>query len=106
MIAAAVAEFQLECFGAAGEAEELVAEADAEDWLLAEEAADRADGVFERFGIAGTVGEEAALGVVAQDFFGGGGAGQNRYAATKVDKVAGDVPLHAVVEGDYVGAGG
>ena len=105
MIRAAVAELQLEGFRAAGEAEELVAEADAEDGLLAEQAADGADGVFERFGVAGAVGEEDAVGVLGENFFGGGGAGQDRDAAAQVDQVAGDVPLHAVVEGDDVGAG-
>ena len=103
MIRAAMAELELERLRAAGQAEQLVAEADAEDRLLAEQAADRADRVVERLGVAGAVREEDAVGLVREHFFGGGGAGQDRHAAAQVDQVARDVPLHAVVEGDDVG---
>ena len=48
VIRAAVAELQLERLRAAGQAEQLVAQADAEDRLLAQQAANRADRVLER----------------------------------------------------------
>ena len=40
-----------------------MAQADAEDGLLAQQAADRVDGVIQRLGIAGPVGEEHAVGL-------------------------------------------
>src|SRR5258705_7540191 len=100
MIRAAVAELKLECLRAAGEAEQLVAQADSKDWLLAEQATDRGDCVFERLGVAGAVGEEYAIGFLRENFFRRGRAWENSHTATQVDQVPGNVPLHAVVERD------
>ncbi len=82
MIRAAVAELELERLRAAGQAEQLMAQADAEDRLLAQQAADRVDRVFERLRIAGAVGEEHAVGLLGQHLLGRRRAGQNRHAAT------------------------
>ena len=65
LIRAAMAELELERLRAAGQAEQLVAQADAEDRLLAQQAADRADRVVERLRIAGAVREEHAVRVDA-----------------------------------------
>src|SRR5580658_4025825 len=58
MIAAVVAELELVGFAAESEADELVAETDAEDGRAAGEFADAFLGVDNRLGIAGAVGEE------------------------------------------------
>src|ERR1035438_803333 len=63
MVSAAMSEFQFVGFAAEGEAEQLVAEADAEDGLLADEFADVADLGDERLGIARSIGEGEAVGV-------------------------------------------
>src|SRR5438067_7673071 len=61
MIAAAMPEFQFVRAAAEGEAEELVAEADAEDRDLADEIANIFLRVRDRLGIAGTVREKHAV---------------------------------------------
>ena len=104
MIGAAVAEFELVGLAAEGEAEELVAEADAEDGLLADELADVGDLGDEGLGIAGAVGEEDAVGVEGEDVFGGGERGDDGDAAAGVHEAAEDVVLDAVIVGDDVEA--
>ena len=67
VVAAVVAEGQLVGARRRGaEAEELVAEADAEDRHLAEQRADGVDGVGDGRGVAGAVGEEDAVGLAGQ----------------------------------------
>ena len=51
----------------AGQGQQLMPQADAEDRLLAQQVADRLLGVAERLGIAGAVGEEHAVGLQCQD---------------------------------------
>ena len=80
-----------------------MAQADAEDRLLAQEAANGGDCIFQWLGVAGAVREEHAVGLLCEHFVGRRGAGHNRHAATLVDQVARDVPLHAEVEGDHYG---
>ena len=63
LIRAAMAELQLVRLAAERQAEQLMAETDAEDRLLAEQAANRVDRVVERLGIAGAVREEHAVGL-------------------------------------------
>ena len=70
MVGAAVAEGQLEGLEADRAAEQLVAEADAEDGLAADQLADGVDDVVERRGVAGAVGEEDDVGVLGQDLLG------------------------------------
>jgi hypothetical protein len=57
-----VAELELVGGHAEGQREQLVAEADAEDRHLAEQAADRLDRVVDGRRVAGAVGEEDAVG--------------------------------------------
>ena len=64
LIGAAVAELELKCLRAAGEAEQLMAESDSENGNLAQYAANAVLGVVERLGIAGAVAEENPVGLV------------------------------------------
>ena len=73
LVAAAVAELQLEGRAAEGVGEDLVAEADAEDRELADESRDFLVDVAEGGGIAGAVGEEDAVRIFRQHLGGGGG---------------------------------
>ena len=66
LIGAAMAELELERLGAAGQRQQLMAQADAEDRRLAEQAADRLDGVVQRLGVAGAVGKKHAVGLAAR----------------------------------------
>ena len=104
MVGAAVAEFQFVGFAAEGEAENLVAEADAEDRRLADEAADVVDLGVQRLGVAGAVREEDAVGFEREDVFGGGERGHDRDVAAGVDEAAQDVLLDAEIVGDHVEA--
>ena len=66
VVGAAVAEGELEGLEPDRPAEELVAEADADDRLLADDAADVVDDVVERRRVAGAVGEEDEVGVARE----------------------------------------
>ena len=87
MVGAAVAEGELVGLEADRAAEQLVAEADAEDGLLADQLADGVDDVVEGGGVAGAVGEEDDVGVLGEDLLGGcwcraaGSAGSRARAA-------------------------
>jgi len=54
-----------------GPAQQLVAQADAEDGDLVQHGFDGLDGIVENGGVAGTVGDEQAVGVVSENLFGG-----------------------------------
>ena len=81
-----------------------MAEADAEQrHLLVEHALDRGHAVARRRrGIARAVGQEHAVGLVAQDILGRGGRRNDRDLAAGVGEAAQDVALGAVVHGDHV----
>ncbi len=68
MVGAVVAERQLVGLQADRAAEQLMAEADAVDGLLADELFDGGDDVVERGRVAGAVGEEDRVGVVCEQF--------------------------------------
>src|SRR5580658_4424264 len=61
MVRAVVSEFQFESAPAKSQAAELMSQADAEDRDASEQFLNISDGVGNRFGIAGTVGEENAM---------------------------------------------
>src|SRR5439155_10241980 len=90
LVAAAVAEFQFKSFSADGAAEELVAEADAEDGDFAEDALEWSDGVVEGGGVAGAVGDEEAVGAMVHDFFGGDVGREDGYFDAALAEVAED----------------
>ena len=102
LVGAAVAKRELEGLGPAGEGEQLVAEADAKHRHLPDESFDGFDTVAEHLGIAGAVGEKHAVGLVGEHLGGGRAAGQHGHVAAHAREVAGDVPLHAVIEGDHL----
>ena len=77
-----------------------MAEADPEHRHLANQAADGLHAAGEHLRIAGSVGEEDAVGAVGEDLGRGDPAGEDRHPATTGDQMPGDVPLHPVVEGD------
>ena len=89
MVGAAMSEFELVGLAAAGQAHELVAEADAEDGRAADELADVRDLGFERLGIAGAVGEENSVGIEREYVFGGGEGGDDGDAASGVRRGGG-----------------
>ena len=79
---------------AAGEAQQLVAEADAERrHVRVHERADRLDGVVARLRIARTVRQEHAIGLERQHFFGRGLRRHHGHAAAAVGEHAQDVAL-------------
>ena len=113
VIGAAVAELELEGLAAEGLAQELVAQADAEDRDPASSAAVRIrrpqgsrSASSQGAGVARAVGEEDAVGLVVEDRLGRHGAGDDRHPAADLDQVAEDVPLHAEVERHDVRATG
>ena len=87
-------------------AEQLVAEADAEQRLAGvEQLADHRRGVFGgRGGIAGAVGEEDAVGLERHHLVEGGGGGDDGDLRAGLDEVAEDVALRPVIDRDDVGA--
>ena len=99
-----MAALHLARLAAQGERQDLVAEADAEQWhLLVEHALDRRHAVAgRRRRIARAVGQEHAVGLVAQDVLGRGGGRHDRDLAAGVGEAAQDVALGAVVDGDHV----
>ena len=97
-----MAELQLEGLRAQRQAEQLMAQADAEDRLLADQVADGVDGVVQGGRVAGAVGQEDAVGVVRQHLLGRRRAGHDRHLAADLHQAAQDVPLHAEIEGDDV----
>ena len=105
LVAAAVAEFEFVSGSAHGEAEELMAEADAKDGFLADEFFEGGLDVGDGFGIARAVGDEDAGGFVGEDFLGSGGGGDDGDLAAGLDEVAEDVALEAAINGDDVASG-
>lgn len=107
-VVGAVAVFEFDGAGAAGEGEELVAEADAHDGDLGgfHEALEVVDGILTVGGVAGPVGDEDAVEVVG-DFVDGVVVGEASDACAAADQGAEDVFFDAAVDnGDVGGAAG
>ena len=105
VVGAVVAELHLDGARAAREAEQLVAEADAEHRHVGlEELADRLDRVVAGLRIAGAVGEEHAVGLQRQHLVGRRLRRHHGHAAAVVGEQAQDVALDAEVVGDHVQA--
>ena len=104
LVGAAMAALHLARLAAQRQRQDLVAEADAEQrHLLVEHALDRGHAVAcRRRRIARAVGQEHAVGLVAQDVLGRGGGRNDRDLAAGVGEAAQDVALGAVVDGDHV----
>src|SRR5947209_7696852 len=104
LIAAAMAEFKFVGCGANRAAEELVAEANAENGDLAERTLDGGDGVVEDGGVAGAIADEEAVGAMLEYFGGCRIWRKDRDAHAALREMAEDVVLRAAVEGDDVQA--
>ena len=102
MIGAAMAELQLVGLAAQREAQDLMAQADAEDRDFADQFADLRGLVVERLGIAGAVREKHAVGLQRQHIFGGGAGRDHRNPAAGMHQAAQDVALDAEIVGDHV----
>ena len=91
VVGAAVAEGQLVGLEADRAAEQLVAEADAEDRASCRRCSrTRVDDVVERGRVAGAVGEEDDVGVLGEDLLGGAGAGQQGQLGAVLAQLADD----------------
>ena len=96
-----MAELELEGLAAERLAEELVAEADAEDGNAGvHERLHLAHDVVERGGVAGAVAQEDAGGLVLERVGGAGGCGDDLHFETGLPQVARDVVFHPEVERD------
>ncbi len=104
MVGAAVAEGQLEGLQADRPAEQLVAEADADDGPLADQLAHGVDDVVERRGVAGPVGEEDEVRIAREHLVGRGRARKQRQPAIPLAELPNDRELDPGVDADHVGA--
>ena len=99
VVAAVVPERQLDRAAADRQTEQLVPEADPEDRHLAEQAADRVDGVRHGRRVAGSVRQEHPVGLAGEDV-GRRRRGRNDLDPGEAGEVAQDRALDAVVVGD------
>lgn len=70
LVGATMSKLQLESLAAEGLTQKLMAEANPEDWLLADELPNGLDRVIERLGIAWAVRKEDAVWLASEDFIG------------------------------------
>src|SRR6266849_11131246 len=99
MVGAVVAELELVGAAPEGQAQDLVAEADAEDRQLADELAHRFHEVRHGFGIAGAIGEKEPVGLSLEDGRGRSARGHHLALAAERGKLAQDVSLDPRVIG-------
>jgi hypothetical protein len=105
LVPTAMAELELEGLRPAGQAEDLVAEADAEDGdARHHDPPGRLDGVGAGLGVAGAVGEEDSIGLQGQHIFCRSSRRDDGNIAALSAQLAQDVVLDAEVVGDDVEA--
>ena len=102
MVAATVAELHLIGFGAEGQGDHLVAQADAEDGQLAMELPDQVNDRHHILRVARAVGQEQPVRGEGQDGFGGGVVGHHGHVAAEFVQLAHDVQLDAAVHRHHV----
>src|SRR5260370_23111965 len=100
MLRAVVAEFEFEGFSAERQAAQVVAEASSEYRDASDELANICDGVMDRLGVAGAIGEKHAIGAHFQNFFSGSLRGHYGNFAMMVDQQAQNILLDAKVVRD------
>ena len=97
LVAAAVAELELFHLGAAGEADHLVPQADAEQRHAADELAHLGVGLLHGIRVARAVGQKDAVGVARQDLLGRGIPRHDRELAARAHEALEDAALDAAV---------
>lgn len=102
LIATPVAKFQLKGAAAVGVAEDLVAEANGEDGLFADELTDLLVDVLECRRISGAIGEKNTIRIPGEDLLRRGGGGDDIDAEARLAQGAQDVALDAEIVGDDV----
>jgi len=100
VVAAVVAELQFVSTPAQSQPGKLMAEADSEDRHSTQELANGAHGVIDRLRIAGTVGEEDAVGFQFKNVVGRGLRRNHRHAAAFAHQHPENVPLDAKIVSD------
>src|SRR5882724_12375172 len=104
MVPAVVPELQFVGLAAQSNPGQLMTEADAEDRLASQQAADVVDRVSAGLGITGSVRKEHTVGFQSEDVFCRSLRGNDRHLAGLAAQLAQDVLLDAVVVGHYVEA--
>src|ERR1700682_1408331 len=104
MICTAMSELQLVSLAAECVAEDLVAEADAENGGLADKAADLAGLRGEHTGIARAVGQEHTIGFEREYVVRAGSRGHHGHARANLDQTAQDVALDSEIVSHHVAA--
>ena len=102
LVAAAVAEFEFVGLAAIGQAEDLVAQADAEDRFFTQQFSDVFYHAFDAGRIAGAIGEKDAVWIHGQNFGGAGGGRDDLHPATPFGQQSGLVVLEAEIEGHHL----
>src|SRR4051812_337016 len=101
LIAAAMAEFQLERFAAKGLAEDLVAQTNPKNRDIGlDQVADGFDRVAQCRWIAGAIRKKNPGGLVPQRILSGSGGRQDAHAETPLPQAPQNVVFHSVIEGD------
>ena len=100
VIAAVVAEFQLEGPAPQGQSENLVPETDSKDGHSPDQLSYVLGGVFERLGVSGAVREKYAVRLSGQHLRRRSGCGNHRHQATLFHQLAQDVLLDSKIIGD------
>ena len=99
-------EGELEGLRTTGQRQQLVPQTDAKHRHLADQVTNRVDAIPERLRIARPIGEKHAVGVVGEHLGRRRFAGEHGHAAAGACQMPGDIPFHAIVEGDDMLAGG
>ena len=102
MVAAVVAELELGNFSTESKAEELVTQADAHEWNLAEELLDHVVNLREAVRVGRAVGEEYAIRLLFHDLFVARANRHDRDAHVLCGEVSQDVRLDTEIESDDV----
>src|SRR5262249_25166819 len=99
LVGAAMAKFQLERLRPVGQAEKLMAQADAENRFLAAQFANGFDAIANSRGISWSVRQENAIRTVGEYLRRAGRSRNDRNPAADLDQAAENVPFHSEIDG-------
>src|SRR5690348_6627815 len=102
MVSPPMSELQLVCLAAERPRQYLMAETDSEDRSLPDELSNLGFLIFERLGVAWTVGEKDAVRLKAHYVLSRGERGNNRYACTGLDQLAQNIALNSKIVRHHV----